>query len=154
VVDAAVIFGLIFALFSIFYFGSGRILISSRSSPSRYNVPITIMVLSVMLCIWPRIRRAAGKRIRARRTGLPLLEEDRDDKVLVWPDLVYTELICLILATAGLTGVGHRVKAPRGTTANPGYAPNPAKGAVVLPGPSRKCWSTSIRGWPASSIPG
>jgi hypothetical protein len=44
--------------------------------------------------------------------GLPLLEEDKDDKVLVWPDLVYTELICLILATAGLIVWGIVAKAP------------------------------------------
>ena len=55
------------------------------------------------------------------------LEEDRDDKVLVWPDLVYTELLCLILATAGLMLWAIISKAPLEQPANPGYAPNPAK---------------------------
>ena len=59
--------------------------------------------------------------------GEPLIEEDRDDKVLVWPDLVYTELICLILATAGLILWAIVAKAPLEQPANPGYAPNPAK---------------------------
>jgi len=55
------------------------------------------------------------------------LEEDRDDKVLVWPDLVYTELICLILGTAALFLWAIIAKAPLEQPANPGYAPNPAK---------------------------
>src|SRR6476659_1376690 len=63
------------------------------------NVPITMMVISVMLCIWVAFRRAALNDSRV-AAGLPLMEEDRDDRVLVWPDLVYTELICLVLATA------------------------------------------------------
>jgi hypothetical protein len=90
------------------------------------NVPITIMVISVFLCIWVGFRRAAlnDSRISA---GLPLLEEEKDDKVLVWPDLVYTELICLVLATAGLTLWAIVSKAPLEQPANPGYAPNPAK---------------------------
>jgi len=58
---------------------------------------------------------------------MPLLEEDRDDKVLVWPDLVYTELICLILGTAALMLWAIIAKAPLEQPANPGYAPNPAK---------------------------
>ena len=55
------------------------------------------------------------------------MEEDKDDKVLVWPDLVYTELICLVLATAGLIVWAIISKAPLEQPANPGYAPNPAK---------------------------
>jgi hypothetical protein len=79
-----------------------------------------------MLCIWVSFRRAAINDSRV-AAGLPLMEEDKDDKVLVWPDLVYTELICLILATAGLTLWAIVSKAPLEQPANPGYAPNPAK---------------------------
>jgi hypothetical protein len=75
------------------------------------NVPITIMVVSVMICIWIAFRRAAvnDQRVAA---GMPLLEEDRDDKVLVWPDLVYTELICLILGDGGPDCLGDRLQGP------------------------------------------
>ena len=118
--------GLLFALFLIFYFGSlaepnYRAIIIKPD-----NVPITMMVISVMFFIWVAFRRAAlnDERLSA---GLPLLEEDKDDKVLVWPDLVYTELICLIAATAGLTLWAIISKAPLEQPANPGYAPNPAK---------------------------
>jgi hypothetical protein len=116
----------LFALFCIFYFGSLADPNFAEIVRKPDNVPITIMVVSVMICIWISFRRAAlnDSRIAA---GLPLLEEDRDDKVLVWPDLVYTELLCLILATAGLMLWAILAKAPLEQPANPGYAPNPAK---------------------------
>jgi hypothetical protein len=118
--------GGLFALFVLFYFGSiaQEDFRSIVAKPD--NVPITIMVVSVMICLWIGFRRAAlnDQRVAA---GLPLMEEDRDDKVLVWPDLVYTELICLVLATAGLMVWAIVSKAPLEQPANPGYAPNPAK---------------------------
>ncbi|HEX8525175.1 MAG TPA: hypothetical protein VF669_23190 [Tepidisphaeraceae bacterium] len=121
-----VVAGTLFVLFLVFYFGSiaDRNFRSIVAKPD--NVPITIMVISVMICIWMAFRRAALNDTRI-AAGLPLLEEDRDDKVLVWPDLVYTELICLILATAGLILWAIVSKAPLEQPANPGYAPNPAK---------------------------
>src|SRR5689334_15341931 len=120
------VFAAIFALFCIFYFGStaDENFRSIVAKPD--NVPITMMVLSVMLCLWLAFRRAAINDSRV-AAGLPLYEEDRDDKVLVWPDLVYTELICLILATAALMVWAIVSKAPLEQPANPGYAPNPAK---------------------------
>src|SRR5450432_98561 len=48
------------------------------------NVPITIMVISVMICIWLAFRRAALNDARV-AAGLPPLEEDKGDKVLFWP---------------------------------------------------------------------
>ena len=121
-----VVFWTIFVLFCVGYFGSTADPDFKSIVAKPDNVPITIMVLSVMICIWLAFRRAAlnDSRISA---GLPLIEEDRDDKVLVWPDLVYTELICLILATAALFLWAIISKAPLEQPANPGYAPNPAK---------------------------
>src|SRR5687768_9340401 len=86
------IFWTIFVLFCVFYFGSIADPDFKSIVAKPDNVPITIMVVTVMLCVWVAFRRAAmnDSRIAA---GLPLVEEDRDDKVLVWPDLVYTELI-------------------------------------------------------------
>jgi hypothetical protein len=120
------VFGAIFALFCIFYFGSTADPNFRSIVAKPDNVPITMMVLSVMLCIWLGFRRAAINDSRV-AAGLSLEEEDKDDKVLVWPDLVYTELICLVLATAALTVWAIVSKAPLEQPANPGYAPNPAK---------------------------
>jgi hypothetical protein len=116
----------LFALFCLGYFGSiaDPNFRSIVAKPD--NVPISIMVVTVMICIWLGFRRAALNDSRL-AAGLPLLEEDKDDKVLVWPDLVYTELICLVIATAGLTLWAIISKAPLEQPANPGYAPNPAK---------------------------
>src|SRR5688572_19771165 len=121
-----IIFAVIFGLFCVFYFGSMADPNFRSIVAKPDNVPITIMVISVMLCIWVAMRRAALNDTRI-AAGMPLLEEDKDDKVLVWPDLVYTELICLILATAGLIVWAIVSKAPLEQPANPGYAPNPAK---------------------------
>ena len=46
------------------------------------------------------------------REGLPPLEKLDDEKVLVWPDLVYTELICMIAVTALLLVWAILLKAP------------------------------------------
>jgi hypothetical protein len=119
--------GTLFALFLLFYFGSTALDSNFRSIVMKPdNVPITMMVIFVMMCVWLGFRRAALNDARI-FAGQPLMEEDRDDKVLVWPDLVYTELICLVLATAGLTIWAIVSKAPLEQPANPGYAPNPAK---------------------------
>ena len=116
----------LFALFLVGYFGSiaDPNFRSIVAKPD--NVPITMMVIGVMLCIWIAFRRAALNDARI-AAGQPLMEEDRDDKVLVWPDLVYTELICLVIATAGLTLWAIISKAPLEQPANPSFAPNPAK---------------------------
>jgi hypothetical protein len=113
-------------LFCAFYFGSMAKKSYRAVVTKPDNVPITIMVLSVMVCIWVGFRRAALNDARV-AAGQPLLEEDKDDKVLVWPDLVYTELICLIAATAALTVWAIIAKAPLEQPASPAYAPNPAK---------------------------
>ncbi len=120
------VFAVIFFGFFLIYFGSMGDANFRAIVAKPDNVPITIMVISVMLCIWVGMRRAALNDSRT-SAGLPLLEEDKDDKVLVWPDLVYTELICLVLATAGLIVWAIISKAPLEQPANPGYAPNPAK---------------------------
>jgi hypothetical protein len=116
----------LFAIFVIGYFGSMADYNFRSIVAKPDNVPITIMVLSVMICTWIAFRRAAlnDSRIEA---GMPLLEEDKDDKVLVWPDLVYTELICIVIATAGLLVWSIVLKAPLEQPADPGWAPNPAK---------------------------
>ena len=47
--------------------------------------------------------------------------------MLVWPDLVYIELICMVLITAGLIAWSLLLQAPLEQPANPVVTPNPAK---------------------------
>ena len=90
------------------------------------NVPITIMMYLVGFCLWMAFRQAAINDTNM-ETGKPLIEAGSDDKVLVWPDLVYTELICLILCTVLLTVWAVVLRAPLEQPADPSVAPNPAK---------------------------
>jgi len=83
-------------------------------------------VISVMFCLWLGFRRAALNDSRV-SAGMPLLDEDKDDKVLVWPDLVYTELICMVVLTVILIGWSMALQAPLEQPANPSSSPNPSK---------------------------
>jgi hypothetical protein len=114
-------------VFCVFYFGSILIdydyfLIIQKAD----NVPITIMLLGTAICLWIAFRQAAinDDRIAA---GKPLIEQSREDKVLVWPDLVYTEMICIVLATAVLMFWSFALRAPLESPANPAGPPNPSK---------------------------
>lgn len=90
------------------------------------NVPIVMMIFIVGFLLWVAFRQAAINDERMEK-GEPLLEAGADDKVLVWPDLVYIELIALILCTAGLIIWAILLAAPLEQPADPNIAPNPAK---------------------------
>jgi hypothetical protein len=90
------------------------------------NVPITIMIYFTGFCLWLGLRQAAVNDERIEK-GQPLIESGADDKVLVWPDLVYTELICLVLCTVALIVWAILLKAPLEPPANPTNIPNPSK---------------------------
>jgi hypothetical protein len=89
------------------------------------NVPIVMLLAAVAFFTWLALRRAVlnDDLISA---GKPPLEKD-DDKVLVWPDLVYTELICMVIATAALVVWAVLLKAPLEQPATSAKAPNPSK---------------------------
>ena len=60
--------------------------------------------------------------------GLPPLEKLDDEKMLVWPDLVYTELICMVALTALLARSGRiALQAPLEQPASSVKTPNPSK---------------------------
>ena len=59
--------------------------------------------------------------------GLPPLEKLDDEKVLVWPDLVYTELICMVALTAFLLVWAIALQAPLEEPASSVKTPNPSK---------------------------
>lgn len=90
------------------------------------NVPIVMMMFAVGFLTWLSFRQAAINDERIEK-GDPLIESGADDKVLVWPDLVYIELIALILCTAFLTVWAIVLAAPLEQPADPNVAPNPAK---------------------------
>ncbi|MBI4168674.1 MAG: cytochrome C [Acidobacteria bacterium] len=66
---------------------------------------------------------------RLQESGQPVVEKQEagDPKVLVWPDLVYTEFLCMILWTVFLIIWSIFLKAPIEEPANPAKTPNPSK---------------------------
>ena len=59
------------------------------------NVPIVGLVYLLAFFTWVATKQAVVNDERIKQ-GLPVIEKVNDEKVLVWPDLVYTELICMI----------------------------------------------------------
>jgi hypothetical protein len=90
------------------------------------NVPITMLIFSVGFFTWLALYKAVRNDERLAR-GEPPLEKLEDEKVLVWPDLVYTELICMVIATFALVVWAVVLKAPLEQPATSAKAPNPSK---------------------------
>ena len=103
-------------------FDSNFVLIVTKAD----NVPIVMMLFVTGFFLWLAFRQAALNDQRMEE-GKPLLEAGADDKVLVWPDLVYIELIALVLCTAFLVVWAILLQAPLEQPADPSVAPNPAK---------------------------
>lgn len=90
------------------------------------NVPIVAMLYICGFFTWLYFKRAVDNDERIEQ-GRPLFEQENNEKVLVWPDLVYTELICMVLVTALLTFWGIALDAPLEEPASSVKTPNPSK---------------------------
>jgi len=90
------------------------------------NVPIVGLVFLLGFFTWLATYKAVINDDR-RREGLPPLEKVEDEKVLVWPDLVYTELICMIGLVAFLILWAIVLQAPLEEPASAMKTPNPSK---------------------------
>jgi cytochrome b/b6/petD-like protein len=90
------------------------------------NVPIVGLIFLLVFFVWFSIREAVlnDRRIAA---GQGPVEKAESDRVWVWPDLVYTELISLILCSVVLIVWSILLKAPLEQPANPANTPNPSK---------------------------
>jgi hypothetical protein len=90
------------------------------------NVPIVLLIFTVGFFTWLAFRKAAINDERVLK-GEPPAEKLEEDKVLVWPDLVYTELIAMIVMTFVLVIWAVLLKAPLEQPASSAKAPNPSK---------------------------
>ena len=90
------------------------------------NVPIVMLIFSVGYLTWLALRKAVINDERLER-GEPPLEKLTEDKVLVWPDLVYTELIAMVICTLILIVWAIVLKAPLEQPASSARIPNPSK---------------------------
>ncbi len=91
------------------------------------NVPIVAMLFIVAFFTWIYFSRAVDNDRRRCEQGRPLFEQEDNEKVLVWPDLVYTELICMVVLTAVLVFWGIALQAPLEEPASSMKTPNPSK---------------------------
>jgi hypothetical protein len=90
------------------------------------NVPIVLLIFTVGFFTWLAFRQAVVNDERLAK-GEPPREKLEDEKVLVWPDLVYTELIAMIVFTFILVVWSVLLKAPLEQPATSAKAPNPSK---------------------------
>jgi hypothetical protein len=90
------------------------------------NVPIVGLIFLLLFFVWYSMREAVlnDRRIAV---GEGPIEKAESDRVWVWPDLVYTELISLILCSVILIVWSIFLKAPLEQPANPANTPNPSK---------------------------
>ena len=89
-------------------------------------VPIDAMIYIVGFFTWLYFKKSVENDDR-KAAGRPLFEQEHNDKVLTWPDLVYTELVCMVLVTAVLIAWGIVLQAPLEEPASAAKTPNPSK---------------------------
>jgi len=90
------------------------------------NVPIVGLVFLLGFFTWLATAKAVENDDRLEQ-GLPPTEKLDNEKVLVWPDLVYTELICMVALTAFLLIWAICLQAPLEEPASSVKTPNPSK---------------------------
>ena len=116
------IFGFLGAFFLVGSFDPNFRLIITKPD----NVPIVGLIFLLIFFTWYSVRQGVlnDRRLAA---GQPPEEKDESDRVWVWPDLVYTELISLILCSVVLIVWSIFLKAPLEQPANASVTPNPSK---------------------------
>jgi hypothetical protein len=92
------------------------------------NVPIVAMLFLVGFFLWLSMSQAY-ENDRRLLAGQPPREasDGENEKTWVWPDLVYTELVCMIVGMIVLVAWGLAFQAPIEEPANPARTPNPSK---------------------------
>ena len=91
------------------------------------NFPIVLMIYSMFFYIWWGMKQAYVNDKRLENGKKPNEYHDPEDKVLVWPDLVYIEFIALLLFMVFLIVWSLLAGAPLEEPANPAATPNPSK---------------------------
>lgn len=90
------------------------------------NIPIVGLIFLLVFFTWYSIREGVlnDRRIAA---GKGPIEKEESDRVWVWPDLVYTELISLVLCSVVLIVWSIVLDAPLEQPASAAATPNPSK---------------------------
>jgi len=91
------------------------------------NVPIGAMIFLLGIFTWIALRKAYLNDKHIASGGIPWEKTEADEKLFTWPDLVYTEMLCMILLTIVMIVWSVALRAPLEEAANPTSSPNPAK---------------------------
>src|SRR5438105_3154925 len=91
------------------------------------NVPIVAMIFLLGFFSWVALRKAYLNDSQIALGGIPWEKTESDEKLFTWPDLVYTEMLCMILLTIVMIVWSIGLRAPLEEAANPTSSPNPAK---------------------------
>ena len=92
------------------------------------NIPIVAMLFLVGYFLWLSMWQAHRNDERIARGEKPMeASNGEDQKTWVWPDLVYTEMVAMIIGTIVLVAWGLAFAAPIEEVANPARTPNPSK---------------------------
>ena len=91
------------------------------------NVPIVAMIFLLGFFSWVALRKAYLNDSQIALGGIPWEKTESDEKLFTWPDLVYTEMLCMILLTIIMIVWSIGLRAPLEEAANPTSSPNPAK---------------------------
>jgi hypothetical protein len=92
------------------------------------NIPIVAMLFLVGYFLWLSMYQAHRNDERLARGEKPNEASNGEaDRTWVWPDLVYTELICMVIGLIVLVAWGLVFQAPIEEAANPARTPNPSK---------------------------
>jgi hypothetical protein len=92
------------------------------------NIPIVAMLFLVGFFTWLAMWQAQKNDERTARGEKPgEASNGEGEKTWVWPDLVYTELLCMVIGMIVLVIWGMAFHAPIEEPANPARTPNPSK---------------------------
>ena len=91
------------------------------------NVPIVAMIFLLGFFTWVALRKAYLNDRQILAGGIPWEKTESDEKLFTWPDLVYTEMLCMIVLTIVMIVWSMALRAPLEEAANPTSSPNPAK---------------------------
>jgi len=91
------------------------------------NVPIVGLIFLTVFFLWLSLKQAWENDARIEQGKKTNEADDAQEKVLVWPDLVYIEFIAMLFCAAFLVVWSVFLKAPLEEPANPTVSPNPSK---------------------------
>lgn len=91
------------------------------------NVPIVGLLFLVVFFLWFALKQGYDNDKRLADGKQVNEAEDAKEKILVWPDLVYIELIAVVGISALLLVWAISLSAPLEAPANPTVSPNPSK---------------------------